>query len=542
MDNKYLVFTRKWRPKTCDEIIGQEQVVTPLKRAIDLNRIMHAYLFSGPRGVGKTTTARVLAKALNCEKGPVTTPCSECVVCKEIAAGNSLDVIEIDGASNRGIDEIRELREHVGFSANKGRYKIYIIDEVHMLTKEAFNALLKTLEEPPKHVIFVFATTNPQKIPQTILSRCQHFRFKRIPVSIIVENLKMIAKNEKLEYEEEALFIVAKAADGALRDGQRIFDQAVTYVKGGKMTANLVSEMLGEIDVDVLNGIMEAIIKKDLKKAIESIESIFDAGFDLKHFLNDFIEMLRNMLIIKSVDLKDVVNLGEEEYNYLKQLSGEIGRERILFILHKAIDTEQLIEKTNIPNIILEVLIMDVMLLEGDVKVKAVYAGESAGAGKVVIDEEAITKAIEKKEEKKPAAMIIESIEEEKEIKILTKEIIERHWDNIIERAGNKKGNVEVAQCLETAGIVSFEDINLFITGGSHFATKMLRDNIDFIKELLKEEFKKELKLIIYDKEEYKKKYQVKKEVLEEEAKNQQVVKDLSKVFEFTDIKVKKNK
>ena len=542
MDNKYLVFTRKWRPKTFDEIIGQEQVVTPLKRAIELNRIMHAYLFSGPRGVGKTTTARVLAKALNCEKGPAVTPCNECVVCKEITGGNSLDVIEIDGASNRGIDEIRELREHVGFSATKGKYKVYIIDEVHMLTKEAFNALLKTLEEPPKHVIFVFATTNPQQIPQTILSRCQHFRFKRIPVSIIVENLKMIAKNEKLEYEEEALYITAKAADGALRDGQRIFDQAVTYAKGGKLTANTVSEMLGEIDVEVLNGLMESIIKKDVKSAIQSVESIFDAGFDLKHFLKDFIEMLRNMLIIKSVDMKDVVNMGEEEYNYLKKLSAEIGRERVLFMLQKAIDTEQLIEKTNIPNIVLETLIMDIMLLESGAPKEQVYVMEKKETAKPSIDEKAITKSLEKKEDKKPAAMLIESIEEEKEIKVLTKDIVERHWDNIVERARNKKGNPDLAQALETAGIISLEELSLYIAGDSHFTTKMLKDNADFIKALLKEEFKKDLKFIVYGKEEYKKKYQVKKDVLEEEAKNQPVVKDLSKIFGISDIQVKKNK
>jgi DNA polymerase-3 subunit gamma/tau len=179
MSEDYLVFTRKWRPQNFDQILGQDQVVIPIKRAIEINRVMQAYLFSGPRGVGKTTIARVLAKAVNCEKGPTLDPCNTCDICKEITAGNSLDVIEIDGASNNGVESIRELREQVGFAAAKGRKKIYIIDEVHMLSTSAFNALLKTLEEPPSHVIFVFATTDPQNIPQTILSRCQHFRFKR---------------------------------------------------------------------------------------------------------------------------------------------------------------------------------------------------------------------------------------------------------------------------------------------------------------------------------------------------------------------------
>lgn len=253
MENNYQVFARKWRPQLFDEIIGQSQVTEPLKRAIELNRIMHAYVFSGPRGVGKTTTARVFAKALNCEKGPTTQPCNVCSACVEITNGTALDVTEIDGASNTGVDNIRELRERVGLSAASSKYKVYIIDEVHMLSTSAFNALLKTLEEPPKHVIFIFATTEPEEIPQTILSRCQHFRFKRMPMDLIVHNLKDIASKEKINCEEKAYYTVAKAADGALRDGQRIFDQLVTYARGEQLTDLLASEMLGEIDSDILN-------------------------------------------------------------------------------------------------------------------------------------------------------------------------------------------------------------------------------------------------------------------------------------------------
>jgi len=547
VENSYLVFTRKWRPQTFDEIIGQDQVVTPLKRAIELNRVMHAYIFSGPRGVGKTTAARVLAKALNCEKGPTTKPCNECDVCREIMEGSSLDVIEIDGASNRGINEIRELREHIGFAPAKGRYKVYIIDEVHMLTKEAFNALLKTLEEPPKHVIFIFATTDPQQIPQTILSRCQHFRFRRMPANIIVTNLKMIAKNEKISYEEEALYMIAKAADGALRDAQRIFDQSVTYVKGKKLTANIAAEMLGEIDFEVLNSLTDAIVKKDLKAAVETVEKVFEAGVDLKHFLKDFIELLRNVLIIKTVNSKEIIEQGEEEYNYLKEMSGKMAREEILYMLQKAIETEQLVDRSSIPNIVLETTVID-MVLRPD-KNRAAAAPEPAPRKTEITEElkqeiKEIKAQSPPKEEEKPShqSIIIDSIEEEEEIKKLTKDIIEKRWPNIIERAKENKENEKAMPALETSGVVSYEEPSVFITGENPFYTGMLKEYAELITQLLKEEFKKELKAVIYEKEEFNRKFQVKKDVMEEEAKNHPVVKELGKIFSFSDIAVKKIK
>ena len=214
----YIVFARKWRPQNFDEIIGQEHIATTLKNAIELNRVAHAYLFSGPRGTGKTSTARILAKALNCASGPTPTPCNNCTPCKEITSGISLDCIEIDGASNRGIDEVRALRENVKFAPSGGKFKIYIIDEVHMLTSEAFNALLKTLEEPPAHIKFIFATTRPYKLLPTILSRCQRFDFKRIPLELITSKLKKITAEEKINATEEALFYIAKAAGGSMRD------------------------------------------------------------------------------------------------------------------------------------------------------------------------------------------------------------------------------------------------------------------------------------------------------------------------------------
>ncbi|HZE13198.1 MAG TPA: DNA polymerase III subunit gamma/tau, partial [Chthoniobacterales bacterium] len=225
----YQVFARKYRPQTFDDLVGQTHVTRTLKNAVEQNRLAHAYLFVGPRGIGKTSTARILAKALNCVNGPTVTPCGVCDSCKEIAGGNSLDVLEIDGASNNGVEQVRELRDNVRYAPTKGKFKIYIIDEVHMLTSAAFNALLKTLEEPPAHVKFIFATTEPQKVLQTILSRCQRFDLHRIPANLIAQHLQFIAGKEKIALDPAAAHAIAKGADGGLRDAESMLDQLVAF-------------------------------------------------------------------------------------------------------------------------------------------------------------------------------------------------------------------------------------------------------------------------------------------------------------------------
>jgi len=540
-DNNYLVFTRKWRPQTFEEIIGQEQVTVPLMRAIETGRIMHAYLFSGPRGVGKTTTARVFAKALNCEKGPTAHPCNACAACKETMDGSSMDVIEIDGASNNGVEQIRELREHVGFSAAKSKYKIYIIDEVHMLSTSAFNAFLKTLEEPPKHVIFIFATTDPSKIPQTILSRCQHFRFRRMPVNLMIENLKMIASRENIRYEEDALFTIAKSADGAMRDAQRIFDQAVTYSKGEILSGKMATEMLGEIGIETQNSLIAAIAGSDIKQAIGMVEEIFTAGFDLRHFLRDFIELIRDMLVIKTTGTREIVDIGDEEYAFLEKTGGGLLKKEILYILQKAIDASIQLERTNTPDITLETFIMDVILNQSagaepasDLKQKP--------AEKQAPVKEAVAPAAVKKDEAAEGHLVIESIEEKEAIVKLTKEIIEKRWENIVEKARMDKERGDLAQALETAGIVAFEDMSLFIVGENPFMTKILSNNKDAVREMIKTEFETAVSLIIQDKEDYRKKYQVKKNVDEEEAKNHPLVRDLGKIFKISEIDIKKSR
>ncbi len=260
----YVVFALKWRPKNFDEIIGQEQIVTTLKNAIQKNRLAHAYLFAGPRGVGKTSTARILAKTLNCKAGPTLNPCQKCSSCIEISQGRSLDVIEIDGASNRGIDEIRTLRENVKFAPSGGKFKIYIIDEVHMLTTEAFNALLKTLEEPPEFVKFIFATTQPHKVIPTILSRCQRMDFRFIPVMEIIAQLERIVKAEKIDVDKEVLFAIARSSEGSLRDAESVLDQLTSFSKE-KISLKDVISVLGLVEQDALFEITDKIIQKDAK-------------------------------------------------------------------------------------------------------------------------------------------------------------------------------------------------------------------------------------------------------------------------------------
>lgn len=294
----YLVLARKYRPQTFDEVTGQEHITDLLKKAIQSSRIHHAYLFCGPRGIGKTSCARILAKSLNCEKGPTFKPCGECVACQEITRGSSFDVLEIDGASNRGIDEIRTLRENVKFAPSAGKYKIYIVDEVHMLTTEAFNALLKTLEEPPAHVKFIFATTTPQKVPATIISRCQRFDFKRISVETIVATMAAISKKEKFKIDQDALYAIAKAAQGSLRDALSILDQLSALSDEG-IEAKDVFSMLGMVETQFLFDLTGALAQKNCPLALEILEKIIDQGKDIKQLNKDLIEHFRNLMVVK---------------------------------------------------------------------------------------------------------------------------------------------------------------------------------------------------------------------------------------------------
>jgi DNA polymerase-3 subunit gamma/tau len=295
----YEVFARKYRPQTFDDLVGQAHVSRTLKNAVAQNRLAHAYLFVGPRGVGKTSTARILAKSLNCVKGPTITPCGECDNCREIAAGNSLDVIEIDGASNNSVEDVRQLRENVRYAPAKGHYKIYLIDEVHMLSPAAFNALLKTLEEPPAHVKFIFATTEPQKVLPTILSRCQRFDLHRIPANLIAKHLQFIAGKEKIALEPAAAHAIARGAEGGLRDAESMLDQLVAFC-GEKISENDVLDVFGFTSEQTVADLTGRILRGETPGAIDLLHQQSDAGKDMMRLMSDLIAYLRDLLVFKA--------------------------------------------------------------------------------------------------------------------------------------------------------------------------------------------------------------------------------------------------
>jgi len=360
----YQVITRKYRPQYFSEVIGQEHVTRTLQNAISAKRLHHAYLFTGTRGVGKTTVARILAKALNCEKGPAQEPCGKCASCIDISEGKDLDVFEIDGASNTSVDDVREMREHLRYLPSRGRYKIYIIDEVHMLSTAAFNALLKTLEEPPPHVVFILATTEPTKIPPTVLSRCQRYDFRRIQPPLIMDALQKIAKEEGVSIDEDALFVIAVEADGSMRDAESLLDQAVAFA-GNKITYDAIKEMIGFADRSKLRELVKHIIEGNTQGALSIVSEVYESGGNLVRLVEDMAVWLHEILVYKiSADENSIIHIPSEDRAFIQEVSKLAGKPKLEQMFELCYEGLEKVGRTKYQKMFVELLVSELSGVE----------------------------------------------------------------------------------------------------------------------------------------------------------------------------------
>ncbi len=466
----YVVIARRWRPQQFDEVIGQEHVTQTLANAIAGNRIAHSYIFSGPRGVGKTTTARILAKAVNCKKGPTPTPCNECPSCKAITLGNSMDVLEIDGASNRGIDEIRNLRENIRYMPTQGKYRIYIIDEVHMLTKEAFNALLKTLEEPPEHAMFIFATTEIHRVPATILSRCQRFDFRRIPVKTIMTHLSHICKEDSISIEEEALLQIAKKADGSMRDAESILDQIISY-SGTKITFEDITRALGVIHQDLFFQLTELIQKNDLPALISMARDIFDTGYDLNEFLLGLEEHFRNLLVTRATAHTDFLDVSESFMQKYADVARTFSENDLIGYLQIIQEIGQQMKNSQQPNLKFELGLIKMAKLPATAEIETILEKLE------LLKKKALKSKIE------DSAATSPQTEHAKNPGQISAQEISRYWDGLLSKLSKSKPTLSAV--LKKSKIVGVEGhlVHIEFTEVNEFEEKRIQDQKHFLQK-----------------------------------------------------------
>ena len=503
---------RVYRPKTFGDVVGQEHIVKTLKNQIKNNNIGHAYLFSGTRGTGKTSTAKIFARAVNCLNPINEEPCNECEICIDTLNDNIMDIVEIDAASNNSVDDIRELRESVKYTPSKAKYKVYIIDEVHMLSQGAFNALLKTLEEPPSYVIFILATTEPHKIPATILSRCQRFDFKRVSSKDIASRMSYICKKENIEAEEKALSLIARNSQGALRDALSILDQCISF-GNEKIEYNDVIELLGTVNIDELFELSQSIIDENTKKSLEILNEFIIWGKDIRNLINDLIDHFRNLMVCKvSKDLDEIISLPEESIERLKEQSQNVNINDLIRILNILSETQDSMKSSSNTRILAEVTIMKIAQPMFDESKEALIKRienleEKIESGNIKVS----TVQIEQSKDVKSQIIEDDKVEENKEdvayeeVKSEDVRLVESSWKKVTQKIKDDR-KLSRAALLKEVNTFNVKDNILYLIFNDNFSFARSRlnskDTIEYVESIIREVLNRSFNIQIYLKSE----------------------------------------
>ena len=491
---------RVYRPKSFNDIVGQEHIVRTLKNQIESQNVGHAYLFCGTRGTGKTSTAKIFSRAVNCTDLHDNEPCNECESCREILEDKTMDVVEIDAASNNSVDDIRELRENVKYSPSKSKYKVYIIDEVHMLSQGAFNALLKTLEEPPSYVIFILATTEPHKIPATILSRCQRFDFKRVTVKDISSRMKYICEKEGIEADDKALNLIARNSQGALRDALSILDQCMSF-QGHTISYNDVIELLGSVNIEQLFDLADSIIKENTKKSLQILNDFIVWGKDVRNLVNDLIGHFRNLMVCKiSNDLDDIISLPEETIDLLKKQANTIDTNNLIRILNILSETQDAMKTSSNPRVLMEVTMIKIVQPMFDESKEALIKRienleKKIESGNIKVNHISTNQSVDNFDKNDQIDKNIQEIQSEENIEYENiknddVKLIQKSWKNILQKMKEDKEQVTRALLQDVDSFnVSEDTLYIIFTDNYSFAKSRLDSpkTIEYVEKVIRE-------------------------------------------------------